>query len=210
MSAEVAIGPLSLPGMFAAPDNARGCIIFAHGSGSSRLSPRNQRAAAALQQTGFATLLFDLLTSEEAEDRRKVFDIKLLGDRVLEAIGWAREDSNCGASPIGLFGASTGAAAAIAAAAAAPGLVGAIVSRGGRPDLAGEAIKRLRAPTLLIVGSEDREVIILNKRAALWMGCEHELAIVPGAGHLFEESGALEAALALTVAWFRTHLKGRA
>jgi putative phosphoribosyl transferase len=209
MSVEVEIGPLSLPGLLTLPGEARGLIIFAHGSGSSRLSPRNRRAAEALQSAGFATLLFDLLTPAESDDRRKVFDIKLLADRVIEAIEWAKQQRSCDALPIGLFGASTGAAAALAAAAAAPDRVGAIVSRGGRPDLAGEALKRVRAPTLLIVGGEDREVLVLNQNAATWLACAHRLAIVPGAGHLFEEAGTLEAVLGSAIAWFRAHLDGR-
>lgn len=209
MIEDVSIGPLALPGSLARPDAAQGCILFAHGSGSSRLSPRNQRAARVLQQAGFATLLFDLLTPAEAEDRHNVFDIGLLGDRVLQAIKWTQDDERARTMRIGLFGASTGAAAAIVAAAAAPDLVAAVVSRGGRPDLAGEALKRLRAPTMLIVGGEDREVIVLNEKAALRMGCAHELAIVPGAGHLFEEPGTLDAALRLAARWFLTYLEGR-
>ena len=206
MSDAVEVGPIFLPGILQVPTGARGLIIFAHGSGSSRLSPRNQRAAAALQRVRFATLLFDLLTEDEAQDRRKVFDIKLLGDRVLEAIEWAQTDPRVSALPIGLFGASTGAAAALVAAAEAPSAVDAVVSRGGRPDLAGTTLKKVRAPTLLIVGGEDREVRVMNENAALWLGGLHELAIVPGAGHLFEEPGALDAALSLAISWFSTHL----
>jgi pimeloyl-ACP methyl ester carboxylesterase len=208
MSLEIEIGPMSLPGQLDIPPHPRGLVIFAHGSGSSRCSPRNQRAAARLQRARFATILFDLLTEEEGEDRRKVFDVKLLGDRVLDAIEWARDDERVSSLPIGLFGASTGAAAALLAAAAAPAAVRAIVSRGGRPDLAGAALQLVRAPTLLIVGSEDREVRVMNANAATWLSCEHRVATIAGATHLFEEPGAMEQALDLAADWFGGHLNG--
>ena len=204
--AEVVIGRLSLAGSLAVPDEAAGLVIFAHGSGSSRLSPRNRHAADYLGKLGFATLLFDLLNEEEANDQRNVFDIPLLGERVVEAIDWARADARTFMLPIGLFGASTGAGAAIVAAAARVDEVSAIVSRGGRPDLAGESLSHVRAPVALIVGGNDREVLTLNKSARARMKCETSLVIVPGAGHLFEETGTLEQALAAAGAWFTKHL----
>lgn len=203
---DVAIGPKSLPGQLVIPARARGLVIFAHGSGSSRLSPRNIYAAEQLRKRGFATLLFDLLTAAESADRRNVFDIPLLARRVGEAIAWARADARTFALPIGPFGASTGAGAAIAAAAAHAGNVDAIVSRGGRPDLAGDALEQVEAGVLLVVGSEDREVIQLNRMAQRLMHCETKLVIVPGAGHLFEEPGTLDAALNAAGDWFATHI----
>lgn len=206
---DVNVGPRSLLGMLAVPQAAPGLIIFAHGSGSSRFSPRNAHAGRVLQQHGFATLLFDLLTLAESADRRNVFDIDLLARRVIEAIDWARADTRTSSMAIGLFGASTGAGAALAAAAQRPTEVGAVVSRGGRPDLAGAALARVRAPTLLIVGGEDTEVIALNRAAQAQMRCESELALVPGAGHLFEEPETLDQALAAASAWFEAHLQGQ-
>jgi dienelactone hydrolase len=164
--------------------------------------------ARALNARGLATLLFDLLTGDEAEDRRNVFDIPLLGARVAEAVAWARADARTAALPIGLFGASTGAAAALTAAAGAPGDVAAVVSRGGRPDLAADALERVRAPVLLIVGGADREVLALNRMAQARLRCESRLAVVPGATHLFEEPGALEAVVALAGDWFADRLRG--
>ncbi|MGD0634122.1 MAG: phosphoribosyltransferase family protein [Beijerinckiaceae bacterium] len=204
--AEVVIGRSSLVGSLAIPDEAAGLVIFAHGSGSSRFSVRNRYAADYLGKLGFATLLFDLLTEDEANDRRNVFDIPLLGERVVEAIDWARADARTFALPIGLFGASTGAGAAIVAAAARPDEVSAIVSRGGRPDLAGEALSLVRAPVVLIVGGDDHEVLALNKSARAHMKCETSLVIVPGASHLFEETGTLEQALEAAGEWFTRHL----
>jgi len=208
----VAIGRRELPGFLSVPRDPAGLIIFAHGSGSSRFSPRNTYAAGELQRRSFATLLFDLLTPEEGEDRRNVFDIALLAARVGEAIDWARQDHRMSGLPIGLFGASTGAGAAIVAAAAQPSEVAAVVSRGGRPDLAGEALERLVAPTLLVVGGEDGDVITLNEAAQRQMSCENQLVIVPGATHLFEEPGTLDKALDAAGNWFETHLRkaGRA
>lgn len=207
-TSDVQVGRLALPGILSIPENPRGLVIFAHGSGSSRLSPRNAYAATRLHAAGFATLLFDLLTEKESADRRNVFDIPLLAVRVAEAILWARRDPQTATLPIGLFGASTGGGAALAAAAAHPGEIAAIVSRGGRPDLAGDALPRVRAPTLLIVGGEDRDVLALNQAARARMRCPTDLKIVPGAGHLFEEPGTLDRALASAAEWFRSYLAG--
>jgi predicted phosphoribosyltransferase/dienelactone hydrolase len=203
---EVSIGHPNLAGFLAVREAARGLVIFAHGSGSSRFSPRNRYAADYFERRGFATLLFDLLTEAEANDRRNVFDIPLLGARVVEAIDWARSDARTSALPIGLFGASTGAGAAIVAAAARADDVSAIVSRGGRPDLADQALGVVRAPTILIVGENDREVLKLNQSAKSRMKCETSLAIIPGASHLFEEPGTLEQALEAAVDWFARYL----
>jgi pimeloyl-ACP methyl ester carboxylesterase len=183
-----------------------GLVIFAHGSGSSRLSPRNQFVAGQLQARGLATLLFDLLTDEEARDRRNVFDIPLLALRLGAALEWQLTRPDIARLPAGLFGASTGAAAALVAAAHFAERVGAVVSRGGRPDLAGTALPRVRAPTLLIVGGADVEVLELNREAAAQMTCEHALRVVPGATHLFEEPGTLEAVAALAADWLALHL----
>jgi pimeloyl-ACP methyl ester carboxylesterase len=203
---EVGIGEHELGGIVAVPKNASGLVIFAHGSGSSRFSPRNTFVAETLQQQGFATLLFDLLSEREALNRRNVFDIPLLGARVAEAVAWAGGESGIADLPIGLFGASTGAAAALVAAAELADTVRAVVSRGGRPDLAGKALFRVEAPTLLIVGGHDYEVIDLNREAQSMMRCETRLAIVPGATHLFEEEGTLEKVVELAGAWFAMHL----
>jgi len=207
-SVAVSIGHLRLPGIFATPERPQGLVIFAHGSGSSRLSPRNAHAATRLHAMNIATLLFDLLTDGESADRRNVFDIPLLAARVSEAISWAQADPGTAALPVGLFGASTGAGAALVAAAARPGEVAAVVSRGGRPDLAGDALSRVRAPTLLIVGGEDHDVLALNQAARARMRCVTELLIIPGAGHLFEEPGTLNRALAAAAGWFKSHLVG--
>ncbi|MHC0053561.1 dienelactone hydrolase family protein [Actibacterium sp. D379-3] len=195
-------GTIPLSGDLVRPANAVGLVLFAHGSGSSRLSPRNRQVAAALQRRGLATLLFDLLTEEEAADRANVFDIPLLGRRVAAAIGWAAGDERVADLPVGLFGASTGAAAALM-----PGAVAAVVSRGGRPDLAGNALPQVTCPTLLIVGGADFGVIELNEAALARLTCEKRLAIVPGATHLFEEPGTLAAVSALAADWFATHLR---
>jgi len=206
---QVIIGHSALAGVLAIPEAADGLVIFAHGSGSSRFSVRNRAAADALGQSGFATLLFDLLTEAEASDRRNVFDIPLLGARVVEAIDWAGADPRTLALPIGLFGASTGAAAAIVAAVARADAVAAIVSRGGRPDLAGAALRAVRAPALMIVGGEDRQVLALNTSAMKAMHCKTFLTIVPGAGHLFEEEGTLDQALTAAADWFGKHLRSQ-
>ena len=203
---EIEIGDHRLGGILARPPDASGLIIFAHGSGSSRFSPRNTFVAETLQKRGFATLLFDLLTEPEARTRRNVFNIPLLGCRVAEVVSWAKDDPETRDLPVGLFGASTGAAAALVAAAAMPETVRAVVSRGGRPDLAGKALFKAQAPTLLIVGGRDYEVIALNEEAQAMMSCPSKLAVVPGATHLFEEAGALEQVVDLAAAWFSKHL----
>lgn len=201
-----AIGPLGLEGIVDRPDGAGGLVIFAHGSGSGRLSPRNTYVARALQGAGFATLLLDLLTPAEDEDRASRFNIPLLAGRLRMATQWAGEQAEC-ALPIGYFGASTGAAAALVAAAAMPGRVAAIVSRGGRPDLAGaQALARVTAPTQLIVGGHDLRVIEMNRAAMAHLRAEHELVIVPGAHHLFEEPGALDAVIGHARRWFERYL----
>jgi putative phosphoribosyl transferase len=184
------------------PENARGIVVFAHGSGSGSLSPRNARVAAQLNEAGLGTLLFDLLTEAEAADRTNVFNIELLSERLMEATDSLSDES----LPTGYFGASTGAAAALRAAAELPDRVGAVVSRGGRPDLAGEALPQVDAPTLLIVGGDDTVVLDLNRRAQAELRCPNELVIVPGAGHLFEEPGALEAVSEHATRWFDRHL----
>jgi len=195
-----------LGGSLAVPEGARGLIAFAHGSGSSRYSSRNRYVAEVLHHAGFATLLFDLLTANEAEvdvlTRALRFDIALLSQRLSGAVAWLSLRADIGALPIGLCGASTGAAAALQTAAADPARIVAVVSRGGRPDLAGDALPRVRAPTLLIVGGHDDLVIALNQSAARRMQCVHDVALVPGATHLFEEPGALEQAAALARDWF--------
>lgn len=204
-TAEV-VGPMGLEAMLSLPDKPHGLVVFAHGSGSSRLSPRNQHVAGALQHRGFGTLLLDLLTADEGEDRDKVFDIALLGQRVADAIAWACDDDRTRHLPIGLFGASTGAAAALVAAAREPVAVRAVVSRGGRPDLAADVLALVKAPTLLIVGSLDHGVIGLNRSAMARLTCEKRLELVPGATHLFEEPGTLDRVVALAAQWFERHL----
>jgi len=196
---------VALPGDLTIPELAIAVVVFAHGSGSSRRSPRNVRVADRLHREGLATLLFDLLTDAEAEDRQKVFDIDLLARRLGAAVGWARGRSELDGLAKGLFGASTGAAAALVVAARAPDVT-AIVSRGGRPDLAGAALERVAAPTLLIVGGMDRQVLGLNRAAQARMRCETRLEIVPGATHLFEEPGALDRVAELAAAWFTEHV----
>ena len=199
-----------LGGAISIPDGASGLVLFAHGSGSSRHSPRNRLVAEDLQRAGLGTLLMDLLTSEEdAIDqftRQFRFDIPLLGDRLTGAIDWLWSEPAIGALPVGLFGASTGAAAALLAAAARPDHVSAVVSRGGRPDLAGDALELVQAPTLLIVGANDAPVIPLNEAARRHLRAPVELALVPGASHLFEEPGTLAAASALAREWFLRYL----
>jgi putative phosphoribosyl transferase len=202
---EVSAGATSLAGTLVVPEGAAGLVLFAHGSGSSRLSPRNRFVADVLNAAGIATLLFDLLTQAEADDRRNVFDVGLLGRRLVLATTWCREQGLH--LPTGFFGASTGAAAALLAAADLGPEVGAVVSRGGRPDLAAERLPAVVAPTLLIVGGHDEEVLELNRRAAARLtACAHEVMVVPGATHLFEEPGTLEQAAHLAASWFTTHL----
>ena len=204
---EVSVGPHNLPGLLTVPEGALGLVLFAHGSGSSRLSTRNQYVAGVLQKAGIATLLFDLLDEAEAEDRRKVFDIELLATRLYEASQWARGCSETRGLSFGYFGASTGAAAALVAAARHPAGIEAVVSRGGRPDLARDDLPAVRAPTLLIVGGRDEPVIEMNREALALLKCKKELVIVPGATHLFPEPGALEQVAQLACDWFREHLR---
>lgn len=196
---------VQLSGQLVTPAHAGGVVLFAHGSGSSRHSPRNQRVAAELNHAGIATLLFDLLTEDEASDRAKVFDIGLLADRLRAATAWVQEWLPDFA--VGYFGASTGAAAALLAAAAPDSPVQAVVSRGGRPDLAGPALATVTAPTLLIVGGRDEMVLDLNRRAQQTLGGQSRLEVVPGATHLFEEPGTLETVSDLAADWFSAHLR---
>lgn len=200
------IGAAGLPADISVPERASGVIIFAHGSGSGRLSPRNRLVAKQLNSAGFATILFDLLTEAEAEDRNNVFDIPLLASRMSEAARFSRGQKGLSRLPIGLFGASTGAAAALMAAAKHGNHIGAVVSRGGRPDLALAVLHQVTAPTLLIVGGYDEEVIELNRTALAALSCEKRLEIIPGATHLFEESGTLDRVVELTMDWFSRHL----
>jgi putative phosphoribosyl transferase len=206
----VQIPPIRLEGTLGLPaGRACGLILFAHGSGSSRHSPRNNYVASALRQAGLATLLFDLLSESEGEDRANVFNIDLLADRLLAATAWAQTAETTRSLPSGYFGASTGAAAALVAAARLGDKIGAIVSRGGRPDLAGSVLSRVKAPTLLIVGGNDTEVLALNRAALRALRCEGMIEVVPGATHLFEEPGALEAVVDLARRWFLGHLVSR-
>lgn len=202
----ISIPPVGLEGILNIPAGAGAIILFAHGSGSSRLSPRNNYVAEALCQVGLATLLFDLLSDEEAADRAKVFDIRLLAERLLLATDWLRQDAESGALRISYFGASTGAGAALVADTLSGTEIGAIVSRGGRPDLAEDALAKVRAPTLLIVGGLDTTVLELNQAALARLDCEKQLAVVPGATHLFEEPGTLDQVIALAQKWFTDHL----
>jgi len=203
----VSIGHKRLEGDVVLPRKAKGLVIFAHGSGSSRFSPRNTHVAHQLEVRGLGTLLLDLLTEREAYDRRNVFDIPLLAGRMVEAVRFARLDTELSSLPIGLFGASTGAAAALVAAAQLPQEVAAVVSRGGRPDLAGTALGQVRAATLLIVGGADYGVIDLNRAAFDVLACEKRLEIVPGATHLFEEPGTLDKVVDLAAQWFNAHFE---
>jgi len=211
-SASVQAGHARLPGDLVAPDGAKGLVVFAHGSGSSRKSPRNMQVATALQRRELATLLFDLLTSEEeAEDLRNArlrFDIPLLAGRLVAAIDQL-PDLGADELPVGCFGASTGAAAALMAAARRPGVVRAVVSRGGRPDLAADDLEAVGAPTLLVVGGRDEQVLEMNRDAMARMSGEVRLEIVPSATHLFEEPGALERVAQLAGDWFAEHLTDR-
>jgi dienelactone hydrolase len=206
----ISAGSLRLTGDLCRPDDAQGMVLFAHGSGSSRLSPRNVHVAQTLNRAGLGTLLFDLLTPEEDRDYATRFDIGLLAARLQAATEWLGAEGGCRGCRIGYFGASTGAAAALQAAAALPEVAGAVVSRGGRPDLASAAaLASLRAPTLLLVGGLDYPVIELNERAFAHLCCVKELVIVPGATHLFEEPGTLDAVAKHAVRWFHRWLDGR-
>jgi putative phosphoribosyl transferase len=198
-------GLIRLPGTLCLPAPPTGLVLFAHGSGSSRHSPRNAFVASVLHESWLGTLLFDLLSKQEATDRVNVFDIGLLAERLLAAIRFVGELEHTRHLPIGLFGASTGAAAALVAAAREP-RVGAVVSRGGRPDLAGRKLRAVRVPTLLVVGELDTEVLALNEQAFALLDCEKQLAVVPGATHLFEEPGTLDEAARLAAEWFAKHL----
>ncbi len=199
---DVGSGGEHLAGHLTVPTGARSIVIFAHGSGSSRHSPRNRHVARVLNQAGLGTLLFDLLTPEEEATRANVFDIELLGRRLVDVTRWLQQQPEGRGSVIGYFGASTGSAAALWAAAEPDAAVAAVVSRGGRPDLTGTRLRAVRAPTLLIVGSRDTEVLALNRRAQAEMTCETQLSVVPGATHLFEEPGTLDAAAGLARDWF--------
>lgn len=209
----VPTGTSILEGNLCVPDEAEGAVLFAHGSGSSRFSPRNRLVAHSLNRGGLATLLIDLLTAEEDEidqmTREIRFDIPLLAQRLVDILDWMSTDASVRALPVGLFGASTGAAAALIAATQRPGVVKAVVSRGGRPDLAASVLAQVRAPTLLIVGERDTAVLDLNREALAQLTGERDLVTVPGATHLFEESGALEQVAAAAAAWFRRHMQRR-
>jgi putative phosphoribosyl transferase len=205
-SLEVRIPPVGLGGNLNIPADPVALVIFAHGSGSGRFSPRNTRVAQGLNEHRVATLLLDLLTTTEEEDRTNVFDVPLLADRLRDAVRWASGQPDLARLPIGFFGASTGAAAAIVAAASLGNRIGAVVSRGGRPDLAGAALEKLQAPTLLIVGGADYGVIELNEEALRRIRVPKALEIVPGASHLFPEPGALEEVIRLAADWFARHL----
>ena len=206
------IPPAGMEGDFVLPDGARAVVVFAHGSGSSRLSPRNRQVAEALQSAGVGTLLMDLLTPDEgAADERTGhlrFNIDLLANRLTQAVDWVAANESTSRLQIGCFGASTGAAAALVTAARRPDNVRSVVSRGGRPDLAGAMLAMVDAPTLLIVGGRDHTVLELNRQAFDQLRCEKELRIVPGATHLFEEPGALNEVVALARDWFVEWLRG--
>jgi len=209
----IPIDEVQLAGTLRLPEQAEGIVLFAHGSGSSRFSPRNRHVAAVLERAGLATMLIDLLSErEEREDSRTGalrFDIPLLSDRLLAATAYLRANEDTATLPLGLFGASTGAGAALLAASGRPELVNAVVSRGGRPDLAGKALRHVSAPTLLIVGERDKVVLNLNEQAAADLAGECRIEIVAGATHLFEEPGTLEVVAALARDWFLLHLAGR-
>jgi len=203
----IAAGRRTLAGFLGVPDEAIGVVAFAHGSGSGRFSPRNQYVARVLQAVGLATLLLDLLGADEADNRRLVFDVQFLAERLCCTTDWLAREPRTDKLPLGLFGASTGAAAALLTAAQHPERVKAVVSRGGRPDLAASRLGAVQAPTLLIVGSEDEQVLDVNCTALAELRCPKRLEVVPGATHLFEEPGTLEVAARLAAAWFLEHLK---
>lgn len=206
---EVMIAPLSLAGTLHLPAPANALVVFAHGSGSSRFSPRNMAVADALNTQGIGTLLFDLLTPDEENNRANVFDIPLLAKRLVGVVEWIVRQPELAHLPLGLFGASTGAAAALVAAAELGPRIGAVVSRGGRPDLSDAALGTVTAPTLLIVGGLDYGVIELNEQAFARLRAPKEIAIVPGATHLFPEPGTLELVIEHAARWFKKHLTGR-
>jgi putative phosphoribosyl transferase len=203
---QVTAGSVSVAGHLTMPEHPKGVVVFAHGSGSSRHSPRNRFVAEVLNKAGFATVLFDLLTPGEERDRANVFDIGLLAHRLVDVTAWLAAQPDTASLPVGYFGASTGAGAALAAA-AHPGVkVAAVVSRGGRPDLAGESLRDVHAPTLLIVGGHDQTVLRLNRQAAALIPAECGVAVVPGATHLFQEPGTLEQVAVLARDWFTDRL----
>ncbi len=206
---DVTAGPIRLPGHLLIPAGAAGIVLFAHGSGSSRHSPRNRFVAEILNQAGLGTLLFDLLTPSEEVDRTRVFDIELLADRLVLATKWLLTQFETPRLPLGFFGASTGAAAALRSAAELGPDIRAVVSRGGRPDLVGAKLAGVQAPTLLIVGSHDPQVLELNLEAAARLRCEHRVEVVKGASHLFEEPGTLEMVAELARDWFSAHFNER-
>ena len=210
ISRSVRIPPLELVADLQVPAHRKGLVIFAHGSGSSRFSPRNQWVARALVGAGYATLLFDLLTEDEAARRANVFDIELLAGRLVDVVDWASVQPELADIPIGLFGASTGAAAALKAAAARPSQVTTVISRGGRPDLALDVADSVKVPTLLIVGGDDEPVLSWNREAARELAGPSTVEVVPGATHLFEEPGALDEVVRLAVDWCDRHLAGAA
>ncbi|PYS89821.1 MAG: hydrolase [Acidobacteria bacterium] len=211
---QIPAGAAMLAGELNVPVGATGVVLFAHGSGSSRHSPRNQAVARTIRAQGVGTLLFDLLTREEeavdVRTRHLRFDIGLLAERLVDATNWLKGEEGTGHLRVGYFGSSTGGGAALVAAARIGEEVGAVVSRGGRPDLAGEALKRVQSPTLLIVGGFDEPVIRMNEEAYAWLRCEKELKIVPGATHLFEEPGTLEEVARLAAEWFKRYLQPQA
>ena len=206
----IPLGQTELEGELSAPEHAGGLVVFVHGSGSSRFSPRNQFVAGVLQRAGLGTLLFDLLTEREEEEERYTrhlrFDIPFLARRLAEATRWVRQQPEARQLRLGYFGSSTGAAAALIAAAELGEAIGAVVSRGGRPDLAAPVLDRVRAPTLLLVGGQDMEVLELNRQALDRLHCEKELRVIPGATHLFEEPGTLQGAAQTARDWFTRHL----
>jgi putative phosphoribosyl transferase len=199
---EIRIPGAEIVGDLGLPEPVGGLVVFAHGSGSGRFSPRNRQVAEVLQRHGMATLLLDLLRPDEEGDRAKVFDVELLSARLIAATRWVRDQPDLSALPVGYFGASTGAGAALIAAADLPAQVAAVVSRGGRPDLAGPRLSDVRAPTLLVVGGRDEAVLKLNRDALARLEGKAELVVIPGAAHLFEEPGALEEVARLAAAWF--------
>ena len=208
MEVEIPSGEVLLKGELLVPAQALGTVIFVHGSGSSRHSPRNQSVASHLNRIGFATLLFDLLTQDEELNRSNVFDIDLLSKRLIEVTNWVTDNPELARLAKGFFGASTGAAAALVAAAELQQEISAVVSRGGRVDLAGAFVEKVQTPTLMIVGAEDREVLELNYQAQRHLHCENKIEIIPGATHLFEELGALELVAELAGEWFLRHIRG--
>lgn len=199
---DIPLPGLELPGLLYLPSEARGLVLFSHGSGSSRYSTRNNYVARVLFQRGLAALLFDLLTEAEDQNYENRFDIELLTGRLIAVTNWAQKNTLLRNLPLGYFGASTGAASALRAAAHFKNHIAAVVSRGGRPDLAGSALPQVKAPTLLLVGGLDPVVLALNRQAALQLHCPHEIAIIPGATHLFEEAGTLEQVAEQSAGWF--------